>query len=47
MNGHSPGYKKEGSNAVYYDGSGRWYNWNDMTLFFRELVDAPTHPVNR
>lgn len=30
VNGHGPGYKKEGSNAIYYDGSCRWYNWSQL-----------------
>ncbi len=34
VNGHAPHYNKIGSNALYYDGSARWYNWEQLVPYY-------------
>lgn len=41
VNGHRPGGGKVGSNASYYDGSARWYDWDDLLSFYADWWRRP------
>lgn len=40
VDGHGPGYRKEGSNGLYYDGSAQWYDWARLEPFFAPAGDG-------